>query len=140
MVRRCPVALLAALLLSGSVVAGENEPLEGWHAKNYYGFHQESVPDLWDELCDVYGDGELDDVFADEHGLWSWGYPLGYSIGAACTQDWPFGPEPRCCLTPLHYRAAAPTAFAGRTAEPAGISWYRAGSAPAVHMPVPAVP
>lgn len=136
--------LLAVMAGAGhTACAAENEPLEGWHAANYYGFHQKSIPDFWDELCDVYGDGELEGVFEDEHGLWEWGYPLGYSIGVGQTQCWPFGPGPRCCLTPLYYREAAPAAFVSPRSEPArvGFSWYRTASVPAANgfHAVPAV-
>lgn len=118
-----------------SARAGDDEPLAGWHAANYYGFHQRSIPDFWDELCDVYGDGELDDVFEDDHGLWDWGYPIGYSIGAGRTHCWPFGPAPRCCLAPLHYRIAAPAAFSSPQPprKRIGESWYRTASGPAAH-------
>jgi hypothetical protein len=117
----------------------------GYHQRNYGGCKQGTVPSIWADLDYVYRK-DMHDVFTYKPWKWRYGYPVGYGIGAGCEAGGPFGTTERCGLTPLHYRAEAPTVFTGPRPELTGASWYRlaptgpaAGPAP-LPTPTPTAP
>ena len=116
-------ATLTLVILGPLSVASDLRAGEGWHNAHHYGVTNESVGDVWRDVEDGYR--SLDGVYGNRHGLWRFGYPVGYGIGAGCHSGGPFGSGPRCCLGPLHYQASVREAFPGAGRETLGRSWYR---------------
>lgn len=83
----------------------------GWHRTHRYGTHDTTHQDVWNDLCrDVYGKGELDDLYSDPCHL----FDLGCGFWAC----------PGCRYAPLHYHAARHDVLSP-AAPYAGSSWYR---------------
>lgn len=114
-------------------------PPPGYHQQHYGGFGQGTLPSIWADLDYVYR-RQMHDVFTYKPWKWRYGYPVGYGIDAAGAAGGPFGNTERCGLTPLHYRAEAPTVFAGPKPGLPGAAWYRLEPVPAAPVPSSVLP